>query len=124
MPSESGRKPKLPARGLAFKAVGLTISNRRRSATLLLVEAQLFAERPIRRPLGAQALDEIDRPNLPLRRTRSDTTAQRLVWALYGDLTAQRCDASNAATPQKLRHAPSGSEVAAAKQIAVANPTP
>jgi hypothetical protein len=35
--------------------------------------------------------------------------AQRPVWALYGDLTAQRCDASNAATPRKLRHAPSGS---------------
>ena len=36
MPSKSGREPILPALGLArFKAAGLTISNRRRSATLL-----------------------------------------------------------------------------------------
>jgi hypothetical protein len=69
MPSESGRKTILLAFGWA-----LAISNWRRSATLLLSKAQLFAENPIRRPLGAQTLDEIDRPNLTLRRTRSDTT--------------------------------------------------
>jgi hypothetical protein len=50
----------------AFRAAGLTISNRRRSATLLL------SPKSHRRPLGARALHETD--NLTHRRTRSDTT--------------------------------------------------
>jgi hypothetical protein len=103
------------------------------------VEGQLFAQRPIRRPLGAQALHEIDRPNLTLRRTRLETTrsAPRLgaLWRLDGAALRrlERRRSAEAPTPSqwerlnpkdKKCHLVRMTEVAAAKQIAVANPTP
>ena len=136
---ESGRKPKLPAQGVgAFKAVGLTISNRRRSATVLLSKGNCSLKGRSGESC-AQALHEIDRPNLTLRRTRFETTrsAPRLgaFWSLHGAALPrlERRHSAEAPTPyqwerlnrkDKKCHLVRMTEVAAAKQIAVANPTP
>ena len=129
---ESGRKPILPALGLAHLG---SWGNELKSTTFrdaAAVEVRLFAERPIRRPLGAQALHEIDRLNLTLRSTRSGTTrsAPRL-----GGPTGRRLERRHSAEAptrsqwerlnpkDKKCHFVRMTEVAAAKQIAVANPT-